>query len=204
MKNSFLLNFSVALSLTLLGGCVSTNTLNLKIESNKLGTTQPPVREAVFLIKETTYAAKATDPKHSYMYAEARASSRMQFYADSLMPQLEARLPAIFQLNGISSRAVRSRESVLTVDDVKNTERIIVIDASRAYTNNLTGTDLMVSVELLDAKNRTPVWRANIAVTGLIFGEISSKAADVFAAKLLEKMRSDKIVGITSGAIRTQ
>jgi hypothetical protein len=173
----FILTVAVAASLSLTA-CVST-----RITSSGARQNAAPVERIVITLRSGNFQSSNT------------AASLGQRNLNNLTPNLSARLPVVFTLNGLPARMQDGRR-----DPTEKTLSIIPVSASYSTRS---GQALEVRAELTDAAQRV-LWQAEIRMATLGFGKFDDKVADDIAVQLLEKMRADKVVQLPAGAFRTQ
>ena len=171
-----------------LSGCVST-----RVSGEVLSDKQPRLQEVEISIRYATFSGGST------------ASSLGQRNLDRLLPYLRARLPVVFALNGIPA----SMKEPLTSDEnrpltTRPRIKYLVLTPDSASYNSRSGQTLSLSADLIEPKSSEKLWHGDISLATPGFGSFDEDLANKIAVKLLEQLRHDKVVRLSSKEIKTQ
>ncbi len=171
-------------SALLAAGCVSTS-----VTSRALQKTSAPIEQMLVIVQPGKFAAGNV------------ASSLGQKNVDALVPSLAERVPVVFSLNGVATRAAKAGAPSAVATPA---EHVLVITPTSATYSSKSGQELFVRAELRDPAKSAVLWQADIRLATLGFGKFDNKVADDLSLQMLEKLRSDGIAKVSAGPLRTQ
>ena len=171
-------------SALLAAGCVSTS-----VTSRALQKTLAPVGQMLVIVQPGKFSAGNT------------ASALGQKNVDALVPNLTERVPVVFSLNGVATRAVTAGTTPTVVAPA---EHVLLITPTSATYSSKSGQELFVRAELRDPARAAVLWQADIRMATLGFGKFDNKVADEISVQMLEKLRNDGIATVSGGPLRTQ
>jgi hypothetical protein len=123
---------------------------------------------------------------------------------NNLSPNLAARLPVVFSLNGLPARSVPLEEGGNTTVHAEAGETVMIISPQSASYSTGSGQTLIIRATLQNPGANGLFWRADIDMRTLGFGSFDDKLADDIAVKLLERMRTDRIATLADGPFRSK
>jgi hypothetical protein len=175
-----------SLALTTLTACVMT-----RVTGKVVGEKPNQVQRVALVVRDGQFAGKNI------------AGRLGQTNLESLIPNLQTRLPAVFELNGLPTRLVAPNEAAEQPARVKLSpgEGLIVVTPSAATYSSRSGQTLTVRAELINATSAAVVWRAEIQMSTLGFGKFDAKVANDIAIQMLERLRSDGIAALSEGPL---
>lgn len=113
----------------------------------------------------------------------------------SLVPHLESRLPVVFAMNGIETRAVTpgadGKPAPIKLEPNEATMFIIPVSA---FYSTQSGQHLTLRALLMAPNSSKLVWKADIELGTPGFGKFDADLADGIAVDLLKKLRDDKMI----------
>jgi hypothetical protein len=186
-RNSYYFFLTIFLLLAL-SACVNTRTTSVVV-----GNKQATFQRIALILKTGTFAGGNT------------ASSLGQRNLNSLIPNLQSRLPVVFTLNGIPTRLASTTVGPDGPNFVKlepNESLVVVTPISATYSSQA-GQSLILQAELVDRAAGSVTWRATIRMATLGFGKFDDKVANDVAIQILEKMREDNITRLPDGPFIT-
>jgi hypothetical protein len=184
------LSYAFAAAGLFLGGCVNTS-----VTSSKSTSEQERVERVVFVIQSGTFASPNI------------AANLGQKNLDGLIPNLNARLPIVFALNGLPARVTQISGSLgqnLNVVKLQTGERLILLSPVSATYNSRSGQSLTIRAELYAPARPIVTWRAEVRMATMGFGKFDEKVADSVATQMLERLRADGIAQLLDGVFRTE
>lgn len=166
----------VIFSLLMLAGCVTTS-----VTGQKLGSVNQPIEQVGIAINPAKFK--------NYNMASSLADTQVS----TLFPHLASRMPIIFALNGIESKAMLD-ESGRVPHELSTYPNILLVRPQWASWNSRTGSALEVAMQLVDAENGRVIWRGTTMLKTLGFGKFDEELADEFARKLLVQLNEDGLI----------
>ena len=140
-------------------------------------------------------------------HGEFKKGNMASVYGDknlqSLTPNLESRLPIMFSLNGIETRAAGTGPDGKPAPvKLQPHEATMFIYPVSAFYSTQSGQHLTLRALLMAPNSPKPVWRADIELGTPGFGKFDADLADGIAVDLLTKLRDDKVIKLPDEQIR--
>ncbi len=138
---------------------------------------------------------------------EFKKGNMASLYGDknlqSLIPNLKSRLPIMFSLNGIETRAAdTAADGKAAPVKLQPNEAAMLIYPVSAFYSSQSGQHLTLRAMLMAPNSVKPVWRADIELGTPGFGKFDADLADGIAVDLLTKLRNDKVIKLPDDDIR--
>ena len=169
--------------LALLAGCVVAQT-----SGQKLATTDKAIDRMAVLVQYANF---------SEGNSAALAGNRD---VEQLFPHLAERLPAVFALNRIQSRAVFVAADARVPAELDGFRHLLRVWPQAASYSTRSGSTLTVGAELVDRSQGQVVWRGSILFGTMGYGKYDAALADELAGKLLGQLRHDGVIQLRTAA----
>ena len=114
--------------------------------------------------------------------------------ANALLPQLATRMPVIFVLNRIDSKAAFGGATGALPVELDGFRLLLRVWPQAATWNSTNGSTLTFGAELFDRETRLIIWRGSVLYGTSFYGSPDAALADKLAAKLLAQMRHDGVI----------
>jgi hypothetical protein len=134
---------------------------------------------------------RAPAPNTSTRYNSADALGRRNL--NELVPHLHARLPVVFTDRGVRARMVSDRE--LTGTRLLPGEKIMWVSASYATYSSRSGQGLVMQAEIVEPATRESLWKGEIRMGTLGFGQFDDSVADSIGVQIHEQLQKARLVG---------
>ncbi|GEM_PF-6806515 len=172
-----IMTLALAGLLPMLAGCVATQS-----RGQRFAATGKPVDRMAVLVQYASFEKGNT------------ASSIGNREVGELFPHVAQRLPVVFALNRIDSKAAYVSADAPLPPELQGFDLLLRIWPQSVSWNSRSGSTLTVAAELQDRRNTPIVWRGSILLSTLGFGKFDAALADQLAAKLLEQLRHDGVI----------
>jgi len=169
-------------------GCVSTS-----ITAEKFVAISAPIEQLAIYVVE----AKFVQPIEGLDLNSAGVNGNVD--VQKFFPHLARRLPLIFSFNGIESKSVLSAPAKKFST---NYEYVLSLIPQRASWNSRGDTGLDVYSQITNARTHVKIWGGKISLETVGTGKYDEKVADVFAIKLLTRLRDDGIIKLRGADVQ--
>lgn len=118
-----------------------------------------------------------------------------------LFPHLASRVPVIFALNGIESRAMIEKNGLVS-QELNTFPYVLRVIPKWIYMSSQSGTGLELAVNLFDTERERPIWRGTIMLKAFGFGVSEDDFADEFSRKLLKQLNEDGYIKLKGAEVQ--
>jgi len=161
-------------------GCVPTT-----VTGQKFAAIDEPIGQLAIYVLE----AKFERPYDTLELKKTEVSGNVD--VEKFFPHLARRLPLVFSFNGIESKSVLSMAGK---GFSTNYQYALTVVPQRVSWSSRRDTSLDVSCQIMNVKTQVKIWVGKISLETVGTGKYDEKIADVFAVKLLNKLRDDGIL----------